>query len=167
MKRSFYIFLSSLLGVMLFILLERSLFLLAFLLGMNVLTPQFAQIDYIAFIVASILGLWYGIWVGLYWYTIVYEEGSHPGMLRGIWGSFSRQSGDRGVLTTEKTWDLEDLMQAKSEELTTPRGPRLEVFESNTVAFTTSTPVHADSVHAHTEASAKKRVVRKSVKKAK
>lgn len=147
-KKSFYVFLCGLLGMMLFILLQRSLFLLAYLLGWNVLSDSFQQVDYTSFVAAMFLGLWYGIWVGLYWYQVVYEDRSVNGMFRGLWNKLGGNSMDRAIREPSETWDLEDLMKAKSEAYKPQDlGPTLEVFESSTVAFTTNSPVHADNLH--------------------
>ena len=169
MKKSFYIFLSALLGVMLFILLQRSLFLLAFLLGVNVLSPEFAEIDYGSFILSMFLGLWYGIWVGLYWFNLVYEEQAVPGMFRSMWGRFRPGQRDTSPILAEesgKSWNLEDLMKAKAEEYKAEGlEPDLRVFESNTVAF--SAPVHASDLHreAPKKQTRAKRTVKRTTKR--
>lgn len=147
-KKSFYIFLSGLLGILLFILLERSLFLLAFLLGVDVLSGKFAQIDYAAFIAATTLGLWYGIWVGLYWYQIVYEERTHAGVFGGMWNKLSGTPTSRSFKDQDQAWDFDDLMKVKTGEFESGTvEPRLEVFESNTITFSSRNPLHADQLH--------------------
>lgn len=170
-KKSFYVFLSALLGLLLFILLQRSLFLLAFLLGVDVLSAAFMKLDYASFIVAMFLGMWYGIWVGLYWFNIVYEEQSAPGMFRSIWGSFGRSKA-RMLSDEGKSWNLEDLMKAKTSEYESETlEPTLRVFESNTVAF--SAPLHAREIHSRQAEVAEvktvskpKRTVKRTTKKA-
>lgn len=164
-KKSFYVFLSSLLGMMLFILLQRSLFLLAYLFGVRVLSPEFAHIDYVTFVVATFGGLWYGIWVGMYWYQLVYEEGRVGGLLSS-WFGRSHKNAARLLADSGDAWSLEDLVKAKADEYQTATvTPRLEVFESNTVAFSASAPLHADDLHqAHAKAVKPKRI-RRTIKK--
>lgn len=82
MKKSIYIFLTGLLGSLLFLILERILAFIYFLL----LTYNYAQFsfghtltellafDYFILIIALLLGGWYGVWVGMYWYEAVYES---------------------------------------------------------------------------------------------
>lgn len=89
MKKSLYIFLSSLLGVLLFLTLHRiiAFFFLAlqivdyrdFNFGLSYM--EFAALDYVTLVLALMLGAWYGVWLGNYWYGLVYEAGSHKGML--------------------------------------------------------------------------------------
>jgi hypothetical protein len=43
---------------------------------------SFLAWDYITLIFTLILGAWYGIWLGLYWYSKVYEEQSHGGFVQ-------------------------------------------------------------------------------------
>lgn len=168
MKKSFYIFLASLLGMILFILLQRSLFLLAYLIGVDVLSADFSRLDYGTFMLASFLGLWYGIWVGLYWYKIVYEEASSAGFLRSLFRRSAGNSPSLSQIQQGSTWNLEDLMKAKAKEYDTTLEPRLEVFESNTIAFSATVPMHAREIHgkaAVVKTVRPKRVVKRTVKK--
>lgn len=167
MKKSFYVFLCGLLGMLLFILLQRSLFLLAFLAGVDVLSFDFQRLDYFTFVLATFSGLWYGIWLGLHWYFVVYEEMSVSGVLSGLFRSFGR----RKVAFNESrgnNWNLDDLVNMKSEELVDSRNssPRIQIFESDTVAIGTESPVHADDLHTATELAPKKRpTVRRTSKR--
>jgi len=89
MKKSLYLFLSSMLGAILFLLLHRLLvfvILIAIIalnghsfLGLTFI--QFAALDYFTLILVLMLGAWYGIWVGEYWYLKVYEEKVHGGVV--------------------------------------------------------------------------------------
>lgn len=88
-RRSLYVFLSSLLGVLLFIILHRLLvfgyvLLLdssysVFSFGMSFL--ELLALEYLTLIVAVILGGWYGTWLGLYWYGAVYEKKHYGGFV--------------------------------------------------------------------------------------
>lgn len=91
-KKSLYIFLSAILGGMLFLILQRLgiffyLMLIAvdpnvFGLGFNYI--EFQAVDILTAFAAIILGMWYGIWLGLGWFQEVYERGSSRGMLHHI-----------------------------------------------------------------------------------
>jgi len=97
-KKSFYVFLSAILGVLLFLVLHRIIIFIYLLLsyedyqtfGMNLTYLQYLALDYITLTLAMFGGLWYGIWLGLYWYEKVYEEGSHKGFVHhlaaNLWG---------------------------------------------------------------------------------
>jgi len=88
-KKSLYIYLSSLMGVLLFLTLHRVVFFFLSILGAYGIEPLqsdvssllFMGIEYFTLILAMMLGAWYGIWVGLYWFEKVYVEGNHPGVV--------------------------------------------------------------------------------------
>jgi hypothetical protein len=82
-KKSAYIFLCSILGVLLFLVLDRIvvfwyIILAAYGVFGNVgfSSVQFVATDYIIMLLAMLCGSWYGIWIGSYWYELVYERGS-------------------------------------------------------------------------------------------
>jgi len=123
-KKSFYIFLTSLLGLLLFFILHRIVvFFYLYMLAGGYLTTdmtyyQFLVLDYATLFVVMALGVWYGIWLGMYWFRKVYEEGSHGGFVHQIKMSYF---GGRTPKTLEKKivavrqrlesdlWQLEDL----------------------------------------------------------
>ena len=86
-KKSLYIFLASLLGVMLFLVLHRvAVFFYLYLLAGGYITTgleyyEFLALDYFSLTITLMLGAWYGIWLGLHWYEKVYEENSHGGLV--------------------------------------------------------------------------------------
>ena len=86
-RKSLYIFLTALLGVLMFMLLERlaAFFYWYLLAGSYIPTSlsylQIAMFDYIFLVLAMMFGAWYGVWLGLYWYRKIYEEESHPGLV--------------------------------------------------------------------------------------
>jgi hypothetical protein len=43
---------------------------------------SFMAIDYITLLLAMLCGSWYGIWLGDYWYSLVYEQGKWRGAFR-------------------------------------------------------------------------------------
>lgn len=88
-KKSLYIFLTALLGSLLFLVLHR-LGVFAYMIviyynyqkfgfGMSML--DIMALDYLTLIIALLLGAWYGIWLGLGWFEAVYEGGGHAGFL--------------------------------------------------------------------------------------
>jgi hypothetical protein len=86
-KKSLYIFLSSMLGAMLFLILHRLIVIgYAFLIdsnyekyGLGLSMLEWTALDYITLMLSLLLGAWYGVWLGIYWYRVVYEEGAHGG----------------------------------------------------------------------------------------
>jgi len=86
-KKSLYLFLSAMLGVLLFLILHRIvIFFYLVLSGAKFLADVsensyllFLAADYFTLILAMMFGAWYGIWLGMYWYEKVYEECSHRG----------------------------------------------------------------------------------------
>ncbi len=87
-KRSVYVFLCSLLGVLLFLVLQRIIVLSYLILvdyGAFHWTSsgylEFVAIDDITLLLSMLCGSWYGIWLGNYWYELVYERGAWRGSL--------------------------------------------------------------------------------------
>jgi hypothetical protein len=122
-KKAFYLFLCSILGMILFITIHQ--FLWAIYQDLTVLgylrqvpVTLFAMV--FSLMVAMLLGLWYGIWLGLYWYSFVYESGRSP-WFHAFRGGHSRSSGpDRPAQSyreqafssqaSAERWQLEDLL---------------------------------------------------------
>ncbi len=81
-RKSLYIFLTSLLGMLLFLMLHRSLFVVYEILGnffpgniiFDVQPQVIFSIDFFSMILAMFIGGWYGVWLGLDWYKMIYEE---------------------------------------------------------------------------------------------
>ena len=86
-KKSFYLFLTSLLGVLLFLTLHRIAFFFYFYLlaagyvrnGLDYY--QLFALEYFSLMIFLMFGIWYGIWLGLGWFSKVYEEKSHGGFV--------------------------------------------------------------------------------------
>ncbi len=86
-KKSLYLFLTALMGMLLFLVIHRLivfayLMLLyynypAFSFGLNLF--EFMLFDYITLIMSLLFGMWYGIWLGQGWFEAVYEGGGHSG----------------------------------------------------------------------------------------
>jgi hypothetical protein len=126
LKKSIYIFLCSLLGVLLFLTLHRIVVFIALVFfnpgpegvyfGMSYL--QFLALDYFTLLLVMLLGAWYGIWIGTYWFEQVYQEGAHGGFvshLANFWFPTQKVRVLRSRLESvsskleNSAWELEDL----------------------------------------------------------
>lgn len=153
-RKSFYIFLSSMLGVLLFLMLQRSVFLIAFLLGVDIGSVSSQALGIVTTAIAVVFGAWYGVWLGLVWYSAVYEEGTVRGMLSSLAGSF------RGRRANADAWDLDDLVLLGKQSETQKPETSLVYFEKNTVQFG-GEPISARAVHTqHIPISTRKRTVK-------
>jgi hypothetical protein len=95
-RKAFYILLCAILGAMLFLVLQRSAALIVYLLlnsnyqaySLGLDAYQLQLLDWATMLAALFFGLWYGTWLGLHWYDIVYGQG-RGGLLfhsfRGDW----------------------------------------------------------------------------------
>lgn len=157
-RKSFYIFLSSMLGVLLFLMLQRSAFLIAFLLGADIGSVQSQALGVVTTAIAVVFGAWYGVWLGLVWYSAVYEERT----VNSIFGSLARNIRERK--SQAEAWDLDDLVALDNNTEESPETSLL-YFEKNTVQFG-GEPVSARAVHTqHIPVSTKKRTVKTGVRK--
>ena len=91
-KKSLYLFLSSLLGSLLFLVIHQAAVVIIFVFGVargGLASFEsymlFWVFDYFTLVIVLMLGSWYGIWLGMYWYEKVYEEESHKGFISHIW----------------------------------------------------------------------------------
>jgi hypothetical protein len=90
--KALYIFLCTLLGIILFLIFHRALVVIAYILIENNYQPlawgltngDLQTIDFFTMLVALFLGGWYGVWLGLNWYALVYEGEHSPGLLHGF-----------------------------------------------------------------------------------
>ena len=81
-RKALYLFLSSLLGMLLVLMFHRSAFVIFDILGdyypaSTLLNPNYyyvALADFCTMLLAMFIGGWYGIWLGLHWYKMVYEN---------------------------------------------------------------------------------------------
>ncbi len=84
-KKSLYVFMCSIMGALLFLIIHQIiafgyLMLLyadydKFSLGLPFISLM--ALDYFTLIIVLMLGAWYGIWLGLYWFGLVYEGDGH------------------------------------------------------------------------------------------
>lgn len=87
-KKALYVYLCSFLGMLLFLIIHRSVFFFFyFLLDIDYTTFSlgFDPFDIQAFDMATLLislflGGWYGVWLGMNWYDLVYGSG-YTGLL--------------------------------------------------------------------------------------
>lgn len=98
-KKALYIFLCSLLGILLFVILQKSATLLLAELfssfdgsSFEGYTSDVIRFETFTYILALFFGGWYGVWLGLHWYDIVYEKG-RGGLLYAFWGNMVRDHG--------------------------------------------------------------------------
>ncbi len=86
-KKSVYVFLCSLLGVLLFLILQRiAIFAYLLLVAYGIVAwssgfdyVRFMAVDYTSLVLMLLFGSWYGIWLGTHWYDLVYESGTWRG----------------------------------------------------------------------------------------
>ncbi len=137
-RKSFYIFLSMVLGVLLFLMLQRAGFLIYFLSGGNISTLQIRALDVVTSVIAITFGAWYGTWLGLVWYAAIYEEGS----IRSFTSWLKHKVTNPNKVPAGE-WDIDDLVAMEN---VGDMPERLAYFEANTVTFA-SEPVSARSLH--------------------
>ncbi len=133
-KKSLYIFLTSLLGVLLFLILHRlCVFFYFYLLAGGYVTAgmsylQFLVLDYFTLLIVLMFGAWYGIWLGMYWFEKVYVEKSHGGFMHHVSNKYlfrTPKNLESKMSTLKKKiendlWRLEDLAEAGIKVVTTP-----------------------------------------------
>lgn len=137
-KKSFYIFLTALLGLLLFFILHRiAVFFYLYLLAGGYMTTdmtfyQFLVLDYATLFVAMGLGVWYGIWLGMYWFRKVYEEGTHGGFVHHLNVTYFGGSKPKAAALERKIeavkesleddlWKLEDLAKETAQMAEEPK----------------------------------------------
>jgi len=96
--KALYILLCALLGGLLFLVLQRSAALIVYILlttnyqgysfGLN--PYQFQLLDWGSLVLAMLFGFWYGTWLGLHWYDLVYGEGRTGILFHGFKGMWMR-----------------------------------------------------------------------------
>ncbi len=126
-RKSLYIFLSSLMGALLFLILQRILASFYWLAlsydysswSFGLTYVQLLAMDYTFLLLAVFLGTWYGIWVGIFWYEGIYERKQHFGfthhLIKNYWPvqEPAYNLRERVAKTAQKVekelWELEDL----------------------------------------------------------
>jgi signal transduction histidine kinase len=99
-SKAFYILLCAILGALLFIVIQRAAALIYYLLlntnyqaySLGLDYFQLSWVNFLTVLGALFFGFWYGIWLGLHWYNIVYEQG-HGGLFHGFKGHWLHHEG--------------------------------------------------------------------------
>lgn len=146
-RKSLYIFLSSLLGTLLFLILHRVVsFLFGWaivsgytFLGFGMNSIELQAMDYLTLMFSLMFGAWYGIWLGLYWYEVVYEQRLRGGLVDHIICNYWPRS--------RRPYDLKSKVSAAARKLEHDLG------ELESLAETVQVAVHPEPI--------KKRIVRK------
>jgi hypothetical protein len=129
MKKSFYLTLTGLIGMFLFLILHRIFYFWVILFSSRAASlGSWAQeplaAEYLTLILALFCGLWYGIWIGLYWYRVVYVEKAHPGfaghVANKIWARQLMPKGMAGRLFTATKKLETDLLKFEAEAAKKP-----------------------------------------------
>ncbi|QQS23219.1 hypothetical protein IPM19_01485 [bacterium] len=171
-RKALYVFLTTLLGVLIFLMFHRAVFVIydilasfypnspAFDIAPNILFG----IDFYTMLLAVVLGGWYGVWLGLDWYKMIYEE---RGVTRWFHGFLPHNlRGHRShKQNTHKPASVPKQITVKTSS------PRVESFESfrRTAANTAWSfdDVEKAPAKPKRKAPAKKRVAKKRVTKTK
>ena len=135
-KKSLYVFLCSIMGALLFLILHQILaFGYLMLLYANYQTFSFGlsfialmALDYLTLIIVIMLGAWYGIWLGIYWFGMVYEtngNGFIEHMVKNYWPSGRRQisSGLRSKIAAVESKLEGDFMELENLSEQSPKAP--------------------------------------------
>jgi len=81
-RKALYIFLSSILGFLLFTMFHRAVIVIYEIFGnfypttswLHLSYKTLALLDFGTFLLALFFGGWYGVWIGLNWYKLIYED---------------------------------------------------------------------------------------------
>ncbi len=90
--KAIYVFLCSLMGMLLFAIFHRSVMVIYFILlnnNFDLYSFGFSEnamraLDFFTLLLALFFGGWYGTALGLHWYRLVYEGPFKPGLLHGV-----------------------------------------------------------------------------------
>ena len=143
-KKSLYIYLTGLLGVLLFLILHR-IAAFAYLLLLYTDYAHFSfglsffditVLDYFTLILVMLLGGWYGVWLGVYWYEAVYE-GTHGGffghVIRHYWPNRKKVYGLSNKISAaadkleHEAWELDDVAKKVDQIATADVMPKKRV----------------------------------------
>ena len=134
-KKSLYIFLTAILGIVLFLVLDRIvvfcyLYLVAAgYIGASFDYGKFVVWDYFSLTIALMLGAWYGVWLGLNWFSLVYERQTHGGFINHVienyWPNRKQKNLDVKISDVKKRlqtdmWQLEEIAQASVAQMSEP-----------------------------------------------
>ncbi len=97
--KALYLFLCALLGIMLFGVFHRALVVIYYLLQdgayfhmpFSIGSADLQALDFFTMLIALFLGGWYGVWIGLHWYELVYEGEHRAGLFHGFLPHYFRK----------------------------------------------------------------------------
>jgi hypothetical protein len=142
-RKALYVFLSCLLGTLLFLLLHRVVaffYILAlessystFSFGLSYI--ELLALEYFTLLLSLLLGGWYGIWLGIYWYEAVYEHKHFGGLVDHIVCSWWPNSKSVGTLRNEVNAAAKKFEQNLSEvEKVTPSLPKISAVKPRVIS---------------------------------
>jgi NAD-dependent DNA ligase len=119
-KKSLYVFLCSLLGMLILLTLQHAIIFLYLSVITAFGTNDSINIDLyslnvVVWFLSVFFGGWWGVWLGMGWYKMVYEDAQHKGFVHGLATAlygFS-QGGKKAVSTpviTKPKWSLSDII---------------------------------------------------------
>lgn len=176
-RKALYIFLSSLLGMLLLLMFHRAVFVIYEILGsfypnctwLHISLPTLFSLDFFTMMVVVFIGGWYGVWLGLNWYHMIYEERGVTTWFHGFIPHHWRKSSPKKVSSkSEADSFLEHIMSSRTQVApkkiivnAKPHSSRTTEF-SSTRAKLESMPAPSWSIDdAEPEKPVKKKVVRK------
>ena len=110
--KALYVFMTSLLGILLFGLIHRALFIIYDILGdfypkfsiLNASASTVQILDFFSLLLVIFLGGWYGVWLGFHWFHVVYEDEKFNKIFHGLSASrYFRSGNTSNKMQTEKT----------------------------------------------------------------
>ncbi len=177
-RKALYLFLSSLLGMLLLLMFHRAVFVIYDILGsfypncswFNWSLPTIFTLDFLTMLVAMFIGGWYGVWLGLNWYHMIYEERGVTTWFHGFVPHRWRKSA--GVVKDDAEAFLEAVLSKNKtapkkiivREAVTTR-PRIESFQTFRTAKPEPSPAWILDELEGSAKPARKRVVKKVVAK--
>ena len=130
--KAFYVMLCAILGVMLFVVIQRAFSLIYYLLlntnfkaySLGLDYFQLSWLNFLTMLGALFFGLWYGIWLGLHWYDMVYVEGGG-----GVWQHIKQHLPHRSDLVKSKPAGASLLSSASTAPTSVTIKPTLRTTE--------------------------------------
>lgn len=193
-KKALYVFLCGILGSLLFLIIQRSLLLIVLVVFLTnpqagnwlggITLSDFWVIDTLSLVLALGLGGWYGVWLGIYWYSVVYEKQVFPGFVQSISEKFKAPvlpvsfSGKKVAPVKNPYadfWEADELLAKRNmpqiEEPTQVVKVKPKAFMVNTPpvqtntnnVIKTETPIKSVKLNGLKKSPVKKRIIKKNV----
>lgn len=188
-RKALYLFLTSILGILLLLMLHRSLFVIYDILGsffpdnlFFTADPRVVfNVDFFTMLITIFLGGWYGIWLGLDWYKMIYEEREgrewFHGFLPHHWRGYharkhstpSHHSSNQPEIETKSTGTVPKQMVAKGPVASSRRIESFSSFRRTPTdtawSFDDVTAPKVETIKPKRKTVTKKRVVKKKTTK--